>query len=366
MKKIIISIAAMMLWASCTVKDDDTKPDTDSSVEENKGDDQNGDKQNNDDGKIVIEPYSANTNYASEAEKKAAELVDNSIKETIDILRECQYPKSYNLAAAKYEKVPAREKLSDLNKEVYDSLYHCVLRYEDFYYDGSEYDQGKNQLTDKFFVSNCLTAYDALRDDYPELTQYFDIDLLKSSKSVIYSEWIKPGEKGMNTSTKESTKEYREVFDAAIDRIIKAMPANLCDFDKYRYLAIFVDVHNTYDKSHGTVGAYWPCYNLVINKTSVCSGYASAFQYLCRKAGLWCEIYEGTMDGDDHAWNRIMIDGKTYLCDCTFADSYSPKSGDWMKYFVQGQNERSSIGVYKDMDKNAFQTTGENGTDLWK
>ncbi len=389
MKRIIIPIAAMMLWASCVApdsKEEDPTPEDKTIVDNNNGngnqnqsnDNGNGNGNNNgqagttdngnnkDDGKMQIDAYVPDTNFASEAERKAADLVDNSIKKTIEILGECQYPKTYTLTVAKYDKEPARESLDDITKEVYDSLYHCALRYEPFHYDGSRFDEGKNPVTDKFFASVFLGAYDALRKDFPELTQFFAMDFLESSRSDIYTEWIKPGGHGNSSSDKESTIEYREVFDAAIDRIIKAMPKNLCDFDKYRYIATFVCIHNTYDQSKKTVGAYWPCYNVIINKTSVCSGYAATFQYLCRKAGLWCEKNDGTQEGGDHAWNKIMIDGKTYLCDCTFADSYSPNTFDWMRHFVQGEYEREYIGEYLDMDGKPFQTTGAKGTDLWE
>ncbi len=361
MKKILISLAAMMIWSSCVIedaKDEDPEPNQ-NPAEENK----NNDHDNND-GKIVIEPYAPVTNFASEAERKAAELVDNSIKEAIDIMREYQYPKTYTLTVPKYYKAPAREELNDLGKSVYDSLYHCALRLEEFFYDGSELDKDKN-FNDKFFISEFLGAYDALRKDYPELTQYFDM-ALKSTRSVIYTDWIEPGEHGLTNTDKESIKAYQEVFDAAVARIIKAMPKNLCDFDKYRYIATFIDVHNTYDKTLKTQGAYWPCYNVIINKTSVCSGYAETFLYLCRQAGLWCEMWDGTISGGPHAWNRIMINGKTYLCDCTFADNYAIGAGNWMDRFVQGEAERSFIGEYLHMDGKTFVTTGQDASLLWR
>ncbi len=347
----------MLFLSSCIIEDEKgDEPTPDQEIE-------NNEDEKKDDGKIVIEPYVPDTNFATEAERKAAELVDNSIKETIDILREYQYPKTYNLTVAKYSKTPARERLNDLEKSVYDSLLHCILRYEEFFYDGSEFDKDKD-FNDKFFMSDFLAAYDALRDDRPELTQYCDL-ALKSTRSIIYTEWIEPGEHAMTPSDKESIKAYREVFDAAVDRIVKSMPKNLCSFDQYRYFAIFVDVHNTYDKSMKSRGAYWPCYNVIINKTSVCSGYAETFLYLCRQAGLWCEMHEGSIAEEPHAWNRIMIDGETYLCDCTFADNYSIGAGTWMDRIVQGEAERSFIGDYLQMDGTPFVTTGKDGSSLW-
>ncbi|XP_070543127.1 kyphoscoliosis peptidase-like [Ptychodera flava] len=76
---------------------------------------------------------------------------------------------------------------------------------------------------------------------------------------------------------------------------------------------------------------------------AVCQGYANLFQYMCKLAGIECEVLAGASKGlsfkpghvfktgsdglpdlgDDptlHAWNKVKLNGDWYLCDATWAD----------------------------------------------
>ena len=50
----------------------------------------------------------------------------------------------------------------------------------------------------------------------------------------------------------------------------------------------------------------------------VCEGYARAFQYLCDLGGIDCY----NVSGSDHRWNIVVLDGKSYHVDCTWADGF--------------------------------------------
>lgn len=55
-------------------------------------------------------------------------------------------------------------------------------------------------------------------------------------------------------------------------------------------------------------------YDAVMEGSSVCWGYVSAYLTLCRMSGLNCEpVYSG-----DHAWNRVWIEGRWNYCDITW------------------------------------------------
>lgn len=56
----------------------------------------------------------------------------------------------------------------------------------------------------------------------------------------------------------------------------------------------------------------------------VCAGYAQAFQYLCGLGGIECHYVTG-MVGELHAWNIVVLDGKSYFVDLTFCDSFPEK-----------------------------------------
>lgn len=54
----------------------------------------------------------------------------------------------------------------------------------------------------------------------------------------------------------------------------------------------------------------------------VCSGYAHAFQYLCGLGGIVCHYVSGPFNGEDHAWNIVELDGKSYFADVTACDGF--------------------------------------------
>lgn len=53
----------------------------------------------------------------------------------------------------------------------------------------------------------------------------------------------------------------------------------------------------------------------------VCEGYAKAFQYLCDLAGIDCYTVTGTLEGREHMWNLVPLDGQNYLVDVTNCDA---------------------------------------------
>ena len=64
-------------------------------------------------------------------------------------------------------------------------------------------------------------------------------------------------------------------------------------------------------------------YAALINKTSVCQGYATLFYRLALEAGLDARVIAGVAGGGNHAWNIVKI-GKTYYhLDATFDLSLS-------------------------------------------
>ncbi len=59
------------------------------------------------------------------------------------------------------------------------------------------------------------------------------------------------------------------------------------------------------------------CYSALVDKISVCAGYAEAFELFCRYAGIECIV----VTSSDHEWNEVKINGKWYAVDSTWADT---------------------------------------------
>lgn len=80
-------------------------------------------------------------------------------------------------------------------------------------------------------------------------------------------------------------------------------------------------------------------YDILINKTAVCAGYATAAYRLFTDAGLDCRIITGYGNGDSHAWNIVKVDGKWYNIDLTWDDPLTPSGEQLLKYDYFLKNE---------------------------
>lgn len=69
-------------------------------------------------------------------------------------------------------------------------------------------------------------------------------------------------------------------------------------------------------------------YSGLVNKKSVCAGYAKEVQYLLEKAGVFCTYVTGETKGQPHAWNLVRCEGNYYYVDSTWGDPVFLQSGE--------------------------------------
>lgn len=111
--------------------------------------------------------------------------------------------------------------------------------------------------------------------------------------------------------------------------MLKAYQERICDLTSYNETERDKYIKNPNDPTID-VNAYQPFYVFDNDaKTSVvCEGYSKAFQYLCDESELpsntKCYTVSGKMTArtgeEDHMWNIVRIDGKSYLVDVTNSD----------------------------------------------
>lgn len=95
-------------------------------------------------------------------------------------------------------------------------------------------------------------------------------------------------------------------------------------------------------------------YSALVNGSTVCAGYARAFQYLMQQLGVPCYYCTG-FAGENHAWNIIKLDDDFYNVDVTWDDS-EKGNYDW---FNKSDDKYASTHVRRDMSVNLPPCNGQ-------
>ena len=239
-----------------------------------------------------------------EIKNEALERVSDDIEFAGDIIESTKFSGSQVTYTYEGGDDDAYKQLTDNQKKLYDEILPKVQRIEDFTY----------------------TA------------EVIDGDMT----TALTSRYFMPG--GGDVTTAEQKDELRhelEVFDAECDAIVAGMPEGLSTYDKYRYLAVVISLRTTYD--YDSVGGtqIGTAYGAIEGGHSICQGYSRGFEYLCKKANLWCRTVSGESRNVSHAWNLVRLESGTYHVDVTWSDGYDipPDGLDWFNYFMLTQDE---------------------------
>ena len=128
---------------------------------------------------------------------------------------------------------------------------------------------------------------------------------------------------GIVLEISEFTTEKMEKKEQALlvaGQILKDLPATATPREKaeylYRYLGANVEYHVAEDR--GPERDY--LYDALVERKTLCDGFANAYSLLCNMAGVPCVEKEYTnKDGSGHTWNAVFLDGVWYNVDATAA-----------------------------------------------
>lgn len=98
-------------------------------------------------------------------------------------------------------------------------------------------------------------------------------------------------------------------------------------------------------------------YSAMVNKKSVCAGYARALQYLMQRLGIPCYYCTG-YTGEDHAWNIVKLGDSYYNVDVTWDDT----PGGEYDYYNKTDQEFSDTHVRQSLAVNLPGCETENKT----
>lgn len=181
-------------------------------------------------------------------------------------------------------------------------------------------------------------VFEALFNDHPELFW------LNTEYSARYREGGDCLELilSFNRTAKELEKSAKE-FDDGANKIGSSLPEDKYEMEKAIHDAMCDSF--SYDLS---AEMNQSAYSGFANNSTVCAGYARAFQYIMMNLGIPCYYCRG-MAGEPHAWNIIKLDDDYYNVDVTWDDS----DKTWQyEYFNLSDDElskdhrRTSLSVY--------------------
>jgi len=223
--------------------------------------------------------------------------------------------------------------LNDFEKRLYDQFLPYVLSYTPFTIDYKDMEYELESLQNALY---------AIQLDYPETFLYFhhgsDLDAKLLDDDGYYGRFVsysatyfslKYTEEAIDAFDKNLVSEYISRIDRACNAILEQMPEGLSVKEKYTWIANFVCRKTEYyvDLEEGN---YIYADGPILYGKGMCQSYAYAYQWLCQKAGLWCNTCSGMAGRDGHCWNVVKLDdGKTYYMDLTWADS----SGDANEHY---------------------------------
>ena len=156
-------------------------------------------------------------------------------------------------------------------------------------------------------------AYDCYRCDYP---QHFWVDdgynlthLAGEVRSISPRYCVEPEDlAGMQAEVEKKKSEFLQGISPLMDEI----EIEILIHDR-------LVLANTYDTTYNAEHTH-SLYGSMVNGSSVCDGYAEAFQYLLYCAGIQALSITGDGDGEYHAWNAVRLNGNYYLVDITWND----------------------------------------------
>lgn len=151
-------------------------------------------------------------------------------------------------------------------------------------------------------------------------------DLKDIDDSTYYNQDIVTAVKARDMSILTEPKD-QAIYKAAVDVIDSVITEDMTDVEKEKAIHDYLCINMDYDipavddESKADPDADNP-YGMLVGHYGICSGYASTFKLFMDCFDIECIIVEGKANGleEDHAWNKIHIDGKWYNVDVTWDD----------------------------------------------
>ena len=172
-------------------------------------------------------------------------------------------------------------------------------------------------------VEDVDAAFTALSYDHPE---YF---WLEGYEYVVY-----PARIDLSPRTNCAYDEIdgiQAAIEERVQQVLATIPADTSTYQRVRAIYTWIIENTDYSLEASN---NQNVRSVFLGGSSVCGGYARAFQLLCHRLGIPCAYVTGTLaGGGTHAWNLVTIDGVQTYVDVTWGDpTYADGSSSRTNY----------------------------------
>lgn len=211
--------------------------------------------------------------------------------------------------------------LNDVEKEAYRRIRAAVLSYQNNIYT-TDLEISMDRLSD---IVHCFM------EDNPQyfwLGRSFGIGIFGDHGIILsYSDGVVTDHTRFGSADRSKIDERRKTFNQAIFNIVSSINPAASQYEKELAIHDYLTKNIKYDKVaentpfvNSNMDSAYNAFGAIVEKDAVCSGYTTAFQYLCYLVGINCN----TVNGRGHVWNTVEIDGEWYQVDVTWDDPVYP------------------------------------------
>jgi len=221
------------------------------------------------------------------SDKEAKELKDSKLT-----------GEQYNFNTSYY---PYYGMLTDNEKKLYKQIYAHMLKV-------------KNSFVPYINVNveEVKRTFEAIYNDHPEI---FWVDTTYTYKYTKENKCVQIDLSYNDTA--QDLEKHKKIFNAEVNKIILGAKKYKTNFEREKYVHDILVTTIKYDK---TATMNQSAYSALINKNTICAGYARAFQYILMKLGIPTYYVVGTSTVN-HAWNMVKLDDGYYNVDLTWDNS---------------------------------------------
>ena len=200
------------------------------------------------------------------------------------------------------------------------------------------------------------SAIEAYTYDNPDVfylspnKMYLNIETTTKGQNKTYNVYINNGEEANYLNEEFSNKQDINLALEKIEAIRKQIIHNKTgnDYEDIKMVHDYLVENIEYDTSLQEKNIY-NIYGALVNKKSVCEGYARAFKYLLDGLGIESTMVIGkginsSGQSENHAWNYVKLENNWYAVDCTWDDpviiggGYIGNSSKY-RYFLKGKED---------------------------